>query len=133
MESMPSSSLTGWLVALSPSARQVLAKRRFEGIYPDDPQAALAGFASFMGHFGQAGRRTFPIRHDSPSLVLSLSQVTNSISFLFSLFGTGLVIQSFGLTYTLLSFPALLLLCTALVWLYPTIWVNAHAIDIAHE
>jgi AAA family ATP:ADP antiporter len=47
---------------------KLLAKQRYAALYPDDPQAALRAFASFMGYFGQT---------------------TNSISFLFSLFGTG--------------------------------------------
>lgn len=32
---------------------KVLAKDRYEALYPDDPQAALRNFASFMGFFGQ--------------------------------------------------------------------------------
>ena len=47
---------------------KVLAKERYAAMYPDDPQAAMRAFASFMGYFGQT---------------------TNSISFLFSFFGTG--------------------------------------------
>ena len=47
---------------------KVLAKERYAALYPDDSQAAMKAFASFMGYFGQT---------------------TNSISFLFSLFGTG--------------------------------------------
>lgn len=80
---------------------KVLAKEKFELLYPDDPQLALRGFASFMGRFGQ---------------------VTNTISFVFSLLGTGFVIEKFGLTITLLSFPVLMLICTAIVWLNPTLW-----------
>jgi AAA family ATP:ADP antiporter len=49
---------------------KVLAKDRYAALYPDDPQLALAGFASFMGYFGQ---------------------VANTVSFLFSLFGTSMV------------------------------------------
>ena len=81
---------------------KVLAQDRYAALYPDDPQAALRGFASFMGYFGQT---------------------TNSISFLFSLFGTGMVIKKFGLSMTLLAFPALLLICTIFVWFMPNIWV----------
>jgi AAA family ATP:ADP antiporter len=81
---------------------KVLAKERYALMYPDDPQAALRGFASFMGYFGQT---------------------TNSISFLFSLFGTGMVIKKFGLTNTLIAFPVLLLICTFFVWTMPNIWV----------
>jgi ATP:ADP antiporter, AAA family len=32
---------------------KILAKERYASLYPDDPQAALRGFASFMGYFGQ--------------------------------------------------------------------------------
>jgi ATP:ADP antiporter, AAA family len=32
---------------------KVLAKDKFEALYPDDPEAALRAFASFMGRFGQ--------------------------------------------------------------------------------
>ena len=81
---------------------KVLAKDRYALLYPDDPQAALRGFASFMGYFGQT---------------------TNSISFLFSLFGTGMVIKKFGLTFTLILFPILLLGCTVFIWIMPNIWV----------
>mmetsp|Transcript_15323 Transcript_15323/g.23073 ORF Transcript_15323/g.23073 Transcript_15323/m.23073 type:complete len:537 (+) Transcript_15323:111-1721(+) len=80
---------------------KVLAKDKFELLYPDDPQLALRGFASFMGRFGQ---------------------VTNTISFAFSLFGTGFVIQNCGLTATMLSFPILMLICTVLVWISPDLW-----------
>lgn len=52
-----------------------------------------------------------------------MMQTTNTISFLFSLFGTGMVIKRFGLTYTLIAFPALLLVCTVFVWVAPNIWV----------
>lgn len=81
---------------------KVLAKDRYLLMHPDDPQAALKDFASFMGYFGQT---------------------TNSISFLFSLFGTGFIIKKCGLTTTLILFPVLLLICTVLVWISPTIWV----------
>ena len=81
---------------------KVLAKDRYALLFPDDPQAAMRGFASFMGYFGQT---------------------TNSISFIFSLFGTGAVIKRFGLTTTLILFPVLLLVCTLFVWFFPNIWV----------
>jgi len=81
---------------------KVLAKDRYALLFPDDPQEAMRGFASFMGYFGQT---------------------TNSISFLFSLFGTGAVIKRFGLTATLILFPLLLLVCTLFVWFMPNIWV----------
>ena len=51
-------------------------------------------------------------------------KTTNTISFLFSLFGTGTVIRNFGLTATLIAFPVLMLVCTALVWVSPNIWVR---------
>lgn len=82
---------------------KVLAKERYALMYPDDPQAAVRSFASFMGYFGQT---------------------TNSISFLFSLFGTGMIIKRCGLTNTLILFPVLLLICAFLVWGWPNIWVN---------
>jgi len=81
---------------------KVLAKERYAEMYPDDPQAAVRAFASFMGYFGQT---------------------TNSISFLFSLFGTGAVIKNFGFTNVLIAFPVLLLICSSFVWISPTIWV----------
>lgn len=81
---------------------KVLALERYRAVYPDDPQAALRAFASFMGYFGQT---------------------TNSISFIFSLFGTGAVIKKWGLSTTLLAFPILLGVCSTFVWISPTIWV----------
>lgn len=81
---------------------KVLAKEKYTNMYPDDPVAAVQAFATFMGYFGQ---------------------VTNSISFLFSLFGTGMVIKRFGLTNTLVAFPVLMLTCTVFVWTMPNIWV----------
>ena len=80
---------------------KLLAKERYELMYPGDPQAATRAFASFMGYFGQT---------------------TNSISFLFSLFGTGVVIKELGFTRTLIAFPTLLLVCTVTLWCMPTIW-----------
>ena len=81
---------------------KVLAKERYATLFPNDPQAALQGFATFMGYFGQ---------------------MTNSISFLFSLFGTGAIIKRLGLTKTLIAFPVLLLICTFFIWTMPNIWV----------
>lgn len=63
---------------------------------------ATAAFASFMGLFGQA---------------------TNSLSFLFSLFGTSAVIRFLGLRLTLLLFPSLCLCVIIFVRLYPTLYV----------
>jgi AAA family ATP:ADP antiporter len=122
---------------------KVLAKERYGLMYPDDPQAALRAFASFMGYFGQVRKpsnltrvvshlRTwvFVVTLHSKNLLFNhcsapcFVQTTNSISFLFSLFGTGMVISRFGLTATLVAFPALMLICTLLVWLMPNIWVG---------
>lgn len=81
---------------------KVLAKERYEALYPNDPQAALRAFASFMGYFGQT---------------------TNTISFLFSFFGTSVIIKHLGFSNTLLAYPVILLICTVFVWMKPTIWV----------
>ena len=37
---------------------KVLAKERYATLYPDDPEAALRGFATFMGYFGQVDVNT---------------------------------------------------------------------------
>jgi AAA family ATP:ADP antiporter len=63
---------------------------------------ATAAFTSFMGFFGQA---------------------TNSLSFLFSLFGTSAVIRKLGLRLTLLLFPSLCLGVIIFVRLHPTLYV----------
>jgi AAA family ATP:ADP antiporter len=63
---------------------------------------ATAAFTSFMGFFGQA---------------------TNSLSFVFSLFGTSAVIRFLGLRWTLLLFPSLILFLIILVRLHPTLYV----------
>lgn len=63
---------------------------------------ATAAFTSFMGFFGQ---------------------VTNSLSFLFSLFGTSAVIRALGLRWTLLLFPSLCLAVIIFVRLHPTLYV----------
>lgn len=81
---------------------KVLVKTRYDEMYPDNPQAALRAFASFMGYFGQ---------------------MTNTISFLFSLLGTGFVIKRFGLTNTMISYPILLFSCAIIVYLYPSLWI----------
>lgn len=57
--------------------------------------------------------------------------MTNTISFVFSLFGTGMVIKRFGLTYTMISYPVLLLLCALLVWVFPSIWVRTMLLTAA--
>lgn len=96
------SSLSMIQVTILDYTMKVLVKARYESIYPDDPQAAVRAFASFMGYFGQ---------------------MTNTISFIFSLLGTGAVIKAFGLTNTMLSYPILLLACALVVWMSPTLWV----------
>ena len=65
-------------------------------------QDATAAFTAFMGLFGQ---------------------VTNSLSFLFSLFGTSAVIRFLGLRLTLLLFPSLCLCVIICVRLKPTLYV----------
>jgi AAA family ATP:ADP antiporter len=90
-------------IIMSYCVLQVLAKERYTALYPNDPQEALKAFASFMGYFGQT---------------------TNSISFLFSLFGTGAIIKHLGFKLTLLAYPTLLLICTAFVWVMPNLWVR---------
>jgi hypothetical protein len=54
---------------------------------------------------------------------VSALQITNGISFLFSLFGTSFVIQRFGLAKTLLAFPTIVTLCVISVYLFPNLWV----------
>jgi AAA family ATP:ADP antiporter len=73
------------------------------GMYPDDTDHALKSFAAFMGLFGI---------------------LTNSISFLFSLLGTGKFIQAFGLAYSLIAFPAIMLMATAVLYVTPDIWTT---------
>lgn len=63
---------------------------------------ALNGMASFMGLFGVA---------------------TNSLSFVFSLFGTSAIIRYLGLRLTLLLFPSLCLIVIIVVRLRPTLYV----------
>ncbi|KAG5184352.1 hypothetical protein JKP88DRAFT_269750 [Tribonema minus] len=65
---------------------KVLAKGTFDARYPGDATASSQHFAAFMGFFGQ---------------------VTNGISFAFSLLGTSMVIRRLGLRRTLLAFPSL--------------------------
>jgi AAA family ATP:ADP antiporter len=82
---------------------KVLAQARYREMYPNNPAHAMQAFASFMGHFGQA---------------------TNSLSLLFSLLGTGTILKRFGLTVTLTLFPAMMLVCTQVVWARPTLSVS---------
>jgi AAA family ATP:ADP antiporter len=63
---------------------------------------ALNGMASFMGLFGVA---------------------TNSLSFVFSLFGTSAIIRYLGLRLTLLLFPSLCLIVIIVVRIRPTLYV----------
>lgn len=65
-------------------------------------EEATAGFATFMGVFGQA---------------------TNTLSFLLSLLGTSAVIRYLGLRLTLLLFPTLCLVVIICVRLRPTLYV----------
>jgi len=81
---------------------KVLAKHEFDQLYPNEPLVATKAFASFMGRFGQ---------------------VTNLISFLFSFFGTSLVIRNLGLKLTLLAFPSLCFVCICVVFFFPSLWV----------
>jgi ATP:ADP antiporter, AAA family len=64
------------------------AKLTFSAEFPNDATAAAEHFASLLGTFGIC---------------------TNSISFLFSLLGTSMVIRRLGLKLTLLAFPSLVL------------------------
>lgn len=50
-------------------------------------------------------------------------QVTNLMSFFFSLFGFSLVIRRLGLAVTLRLFPALLVLAVASTFFFPNLWV----------
>jgi len=87
---------------------KVLAKEYYSDLYPCQTgavclsQDAQEGFATFMGLFGQA---------------------TNTLSFLFSLLGTSVVIRTVGLRLTLLMFPSLMLLTIIVVRMIPTLWV----------
>jgi ATP:ADP antiporter, AAA family len=63
---------------------------------------ATAAFTAFMGFFGQ---------------------VTNTLSFTFSLLGTSAVIRYLGLRWTLLLFPSMVLCVIIMVRLEPTLYV----------
>ena len=63
---------------------------------------STAGFASFMGQFGQAA---------------------NTVSLVFSLFGTSFVIRGLGLRRTLLLFPLCLVVAVGVVYSAPSMWV----------
>mmetsp|Transcript_68557 Transcript_68557/g.155023 ORF Transcript_68557/g.155023 Transcript_68557/m.155023 type:complete len:582 (+) Transcript_68557:147-1892(+) len=77
---------------------KVIGRARFG----DTPEAA-AQFAALMGNFGQ---------------------VTNTLSFAFSLLGFSLVVRTLGLRRTLRLFPAVMLLAVGVNWLLkPDLWV----------
>lgn len=69
--------------------------------YGADVRAAEQ-FATLMGHFGQ---------------------VTNGLSFVFSLFGTSMVVRQLGLRRSLRVFPCLLVGAVLLSFLFPNLWV----------
>lgn len=81
---------------------KVLAKAKFDSEHPDDPTAATAAFATFMGFFGQSA---------------------NGLSFCFSLLGTSFVIRRLGLNKTIILFPSLCLAAIFIVYTYPTLEV----------
>jgi ATP:ADP antiporter, AAA family len=80
---------------------KVLSQDYFNDKFPDDREAAINGFASFMGRFGQ---------------------VTNSLSFIFSLLGTSAVIRICGLRRALLLFPTLCLVVICIVRVHPDLY-----------
>ena len=59
----------------------------------------------------------------SPSLPLSL-QITNGISFVFSLTGTSFVIRRLGLYRSLVAFPILCMAAIAVAVMVPDLWVR---------
>ena len=63
---------------------------------------STADFASFMGFFGQ---------------------ITNTVSLVFSIFGTSFVIRNLGLRWTLMLFPATIVVVVAVVYSAPSMWV----------
>ena len=72
----------------------------FDQQYPEDYHKASHHFAEFMGHFGQ---------------------VTNLVSFLFSLLGTSYVVKSFGIRRALFLFPLGCLFCALYMFANPTL------------
>ena len=66
--------------------------------YPDTQD-----FATFMGHFGQA---------------------VNLLSFVVSLFGSGIVFRLCGLRKVLMAFPLLVILAVTVVYFVPSLWVT---------
>lgn len=54
-------------------------------------------------------------------------QVTNTISFAFSLLGTSMVIRRLGLKMTLLAFPCMCLAVVIMVMMFPELYVSVNA------
>ncbi|CAM9492176.1 unnamed protein product [Pylaiella littoralis] len=79
-----------------------LAHDEFAALHPHDPRAATQAFVAFTGMFGQ---------------------VTNTISFGFSLLGTSMVIRRLGLKMTLLAFPCMCLTVVLMVMMFPQLYV----------
>lgn len=52
------------------------------------------------------------------------AQVTNTISFGFSLLGTSMVIRRLGLKMTLLAFPCMCLAVVIMVMMFPKLYVS---------
>jgi hypothetical protein len=90
-------------------------------MYPTDHEMSTRAFAQFMGWFGQVTPQ-LACRFDVIVTVL-IKQVTNGISFCFSLFGTGAVIHTLGLERALLLFPSLVLGCVLIVYAFHDLWV----------
>eukprot|EP00903_Cladosiphon_okamuranus_P017115 g15768.t1 len=79
-----------------------MAHEEFAALHPGDQEAATRAFVSFTGMFGQ---------------------VTNTISFGFSLLGTSMVIRRLGLKMTLLAFPCMCLAVVIMVMMFPKLYV----------
>lgn len=79
-----------------------LADEKFKAEFPDDPKAATAHLASFMGAFGQRA---------------------NAITFVLSLLGTSMIINRLGVRLSVLVFPTFTI--AGMVWVYfkPELWV----------
>ncbi|CAN0371549.1 unnamed protein product, partial [Ectocarpus sp. 8 AP-2014] len=79
-----------------------LANDKFAALHPGDQESATRAFVAFTGMFGQ---------------------VTNTISFGFSLLGTSMVIRRLGLKTTLLAFPCMCLAVVIMVMAFPQLYV----------
>ncbi|CBJ29086.1 conserved unknown protein [Ectocarpus siliculosus] len=79
-----------------------LANDEFAALHPGDQDSATRAFVAFTGMFGQ---------------------VTNTISFGFSLLGTSMVIRRLGLKTTLLAFPCMCLAVVIMVMAFPQLYV----------